>query len=120
VADFRELRVYQEAFDLAVDIYTRARKFPSLEARVVVSQLRRSALSVPLNIAEGHGRRVSQKDFTHFVAVAIGSVNETLVLLDFALRMGYFKEEEHRTFCERYTVLIKQLKSLFTKLRQNG
>jgi four helix bundle protein len=120
VADFRELRVYQEAFELALAVYVRARRFPPKESAVVVSQLRRAALSVALNVAEGYGRRVSQKDFTHFVTLAIGSVNETEVLLDFALRLEYLSKAEHAEFIDKYTVLLRRLKALFTKLRQNS
>ena len=117
--DFRELKVYEEAFELAVDVYKRARKFSSGESAELVSQLRRTALSVALNLAEGHGRRVSQKDFLRFITMAIGSVNETMVLLDFALRLEYLEASEYRRYEEQYTILIKRLKALYGKLRQN-
>ena len=117
VSDFRALEVYQDAFDLALAGYKRARRFPSREAVDVVLQLRRSALSVVLNIAEGHGRRTSQKDFMRFISIAVGSANETMVLLEFAHRLGYLKGCEHEEYDEKYTVLVKRLKALYSKLR---
>ena len=118
-ADFRRLKVYQEAFELALAVYNRVRGFPVKEGGELTAQLRRSALSAVTNVAEGYGRRVSQKDFAHFINIAIGSVNETMVLLEFAQCLGYFRESERIVFDKRYTLLVKRLKSLYKRLRSN-
>jgi four helix bundle protein len=118
VENFRGLKVYKDSFDLALAIYQRARKFPWKEAGELVSQLRRAALSIPLNVAEGYGRRVSQKDFTRFVTMAIGSVNETMVLLEFAHRLGFLDAGEYKAFDDKYEILLRRLKALYARLRE--
>ena len=71
----RDLIVWQKGMDLSVDVYRLTKSFPPDELYSLVSQLRRSASSIPANIAEGRGR-YSEKDFAHFVSVARGSVME--------------------------------------------
>ena len=76
ITSHRELIVWQKSMDLAVLVYQLSQKFPSNELYRVVSQMTRSAASVPANIAEGHARG-SRKDYSHFLSIAKGSLMET-------------------------------------------
>lgn len=79
---FKELVVWQKAYQLALSIYQRAESFPQYEQYGLTSQIRRAAVSVPANIAEGHERQY-RKEYLQFLSVAKGSLGEleTLLLL---------------------------------------
>ena len=89
--DYKKIKAWMLADDLAVDIYKISRNFPREELYAMTSQIRRAAYSVPANIAEGAGRRTI-KDYLHFLDIAKGSLNETAGCL-----MGLIKyiEKEH-------------------------
>lgn len=70
--DFKNLKVWQKGIKLVVDIYKTSKKFPQEELYGLTSQMRRSAISVPSNIAEGCGRN-SDKDFNRFLEISLGS-----------------------------------------------
>lgn len=69
--------------------------FPKEEIYGITSQLRRSALSVPLNIVEGYARN-NKKEFKNFLRIALGSLTETEYLLSFCLRLGYLKDAQYK------------------------
>ena len=85
---FRDLRVWQRSMDLMVSCYQVSRAFPRDERFGLTSQLRRAAVSVPSNIAEGNGRW-HRGDYIHHVSMAKGSVNEVESLLLAADRLGF-------------------------------
>ncbi len=89
---FRELVAWQKAMDLAVDVYEFSRQFPSEEKFGLTSQIRRAGVSVPSNIAKGHGRRTS-KDIANFLWMANGSLGEIETQALLAVRLGYASEE---------------------------
>jgi four helix bundle protein len=78
---------------LAGDVYRLSAQFPKHETYGLASQIQRSAVSVPSNIAEGHGRN-SPKEFNHFLGVASGSLAELETQLMLAQQFGYLKEDE--------------------------
>lgn len=82
--------------DLVVAVYELTKLFPKEETYGLISQLRRAAVSVPSNIAEGAADR-SHDQFRNFLAIAIGSLNEINTQLELALRIGYLQREEHDT-----------------------
>jgi four helix bundle protein len=73
--DFRDLEVWQVAHEMALMIYAMTRRFPDYERYGITSQLRRSAVSVASNIAEGRGRR-TDAEFARFLHIAMGSLSE--------------------------------------------
>lgn len=73
--------------------YDAAKKFPPEERYALADQLRRAASSVPSNIAEGNGR-ASNKDYAHFLAIARGSLYETITQIDLAKSLGYIDDSE--------------------------
>jgi four helix bundle protein len=88
----RELIVWQAAMDLLVECYRIAAKLPELERYGLASQLRRAAVSIPSNIAEGHGR-ASRGDFVRFIAIANGSLREVQTQLEAIIRLQYLAPE---------------------------
>jgi four helix bundle protein len=85
---FRELQVWQKAMQLTIAIYQLTRSFPRDELYGLTGQLRRAAISVPSNIAEGHGR-LSNREFTQFLSIARGSLRELQTLLEIAQALGF-------------------------------
>lgn len=88
---YRDLIAWQKAKRLALDIYVCTREFPKHETYGLVSQMRRAAVSVPSNIAEGKGRR-SHKELVQFLYRARGSLLELETQLDIAHELGYVNE----------------------------
>jgi four helix bundle protein len=92
IKSYRDLVAWQKAMDLVTSVYQVSERFPGHERFGLVSQIRRAAVSVPSNIAEGHGRR-TKSDFVHFLDVARGSANEVQTQLLIAERLGYVGQE---------------------------
>ena len=91
--NYRALIAGQRAMDFVVHVYRVSNSFPADERFGLTSQLRRSATSVPSNIAEGEGR-FSKPDFKRFLSIAHGSLRESETQLLIALRLGYIDEKE--------------------------
>ena len=109
----QDLTVYQKALDLVVTIYNVTKKFPSEEKFSLTSQIRRSAVSVPSNIAEGAARK-SKKDFTRFLYISLGSLAELETQIEISRRLNFISEiketEESVVYIRR--MLLKLIKSL--------
>jgi four helix bundle protein len=95
-ASFRDLVAWQKAMALAEEVYAVTCEFPSEERYGLIAQLRRCAVSIPSNIAEGHGR-VTARDFQHFLAQARGSVLELQTQLILSSRLGFGNVDAVRT-----------------------
>src|SRR4051794_16203443 len=94
VRSYRDLVVWQKAIELAVGCYSLTKSFPRSEIFGLSSQLQRAAVSVAINIAEGHGRN-GPREFLHFLSNSRGSLRETETLLIISNRVGYSKTETH-------------------------
>jgi len=92
MARYRDLIIFRKADDLAFQIYCLTKSFPKEEMFGITSQIRRAALSIPANIVEGHSRK-SDKEFRHFINIALGSLAETEYLFNFSRRLGYHQKE---------------------------
>lgn len=90
----RNLLAWQKAMDLALSVYQITGNFPREEIYGLTSQLRRAAVSVPSNIAEGAADRTKQQ-FSNFLSNAIGSLNEIDTQLELAFRLGYLKAHDY-------------------------
>jgi four helix bundle protein len=115
IHNFKELQVWQKSIDLAVFAYELTAKFPKEEKFGLVSQIQRSAVSVPLNIAEGCGR-VSSKELQHFLSVSMGSSFEMETQMILANRFGYISEQELTVFSNSSTPIQKMLFGFYNKL----
>jgi four helix bundle protein len=91
---FYRLEVWQLGMNLVDFVYVITKNFPSEEKFSLLSQIRRAAVSVPLNIAEGSAKR-SKKDFASFVRIALGSLMEVMTCLEISLRQWYITKEQH-------------------------
>jgi len=108
--NFEKLEVYQESLILSDEIYKMTKKFPSKEVFGLTSQLRRAAVSIPVNIAEGSSRH--KKEFKHFLLIARGSCYECVALIDIAKRQNYITETKASNLYDELTVLSKRINSL--------
>ena len=89
--NFEKLDVYKKSGDFVNHIYSITKKFPQEETFALTSQLRRAAVSILLNIAEGSAR--SKKDFSRFIDIARGSVFECVAILQICLQQDYIDEK---------------------------
>jgi four helix bundle protein len=86
----RDLVAWQKAMELVVEIYRVTKGFPKDELYGLTSQLRRAAVSIPSNLAEGYGRN-SWKDFQRFIGLALGSLLEVETQLEISNKLGYLR-----------------------------
>ena len=112
---YKKLMVYSRAVDFVAHVYDLLKHFPKEEQYALCDQLRRAAVSIPSNIAEGMGRR-SAKDRAHFVEISYGSLLEVNCQMDVARRLGYINEEEHKTIDSESIELAKMLSGLRASL----
>jgi four helix bundle protein len=104
---YSDLEVWQAAMDLAEDVYRTTKAFPKEELYTLTSQLRRAAVSVPSNIAEGKGRS-SEKDLIQFLNYSRGSLFEIETQIALARRLGYI-DAEHAQCLLHQTARVGQL-----------
>ena len=88
IKSYRDFEVWQKSMDFVEDVYKALSKFPKEERYGICDQIRRAAVSIPSNIAEGFGRD-SNTDFAHFLTIARGSLYETMTQLQIAVDLGY-------------------------------
>ena len=115
IQSYRDLEVYKRSYELALDIHRLSFTLPETEKYELSSQIRRAAVSIPLNIAEGYGRKDSKAEFKHFLRNALGSCNEVRVLIDMLKDLGYLEEKINVSLEEEYDILGKQLNQLIKK-----
>ena len=118
MAGYRDLKVWQMAMKLAEEAYRLTAKFPKHETYGLASQVQRAAVSIPSNIAEGHGRN-SRKEFHHFLGISLGSLAELETQLALAQRFAYLTEDELDTSLQLADEIAKMLKGLQKSLTSN-
>ncbi len=111
VESYRDLIVWQKAMDLVVAIYRETDGWPSSEKFGLIQQLRRCAVSVPSNIAEGQGRR-NDREFVQFLRFAHGSLREAETQITLAQRLGYCSDESETRLLERTAEIGRLLQGL--------
>ena len=90
--DYKKIQVWQRSHQLVLEMYEITNRFPKEELFGLVSQIKRSASSIPANIAEGCGRN-SNKDFAHFLNISLGSLNEVTYFVLLAKDLKYINLE---------------------------
>ena len=113
MSDYRELTVWQKAMELVVCIYRYTKKFPTDERHGLTSQMRRAAVSIPSNIAEGSRRK--GKGTGHFLIISFGSASELETQLEISKRLEYGTEVD-REACE---VLLSEVLRMLNKMTAN-
>ncbi len=111
IQSFRDLRVWQRGMEVVESVYRATQSFPRQELYGLTSQLRRAAVSIPANIAEGHCRQ-HIKEYLNFLSIAQGSIAELETELEIACRLKYIASDDLKLFLVQLTVLAKQLRSL--------
>jgi four helix bundle protein len=115
-SSFQDLRIWQEAMDLTERVYRATSDFPKQETYGLSSQMRRAAVSVPSNIAEGKGHR-SDPEFVRFLFHARGSLLELQTQILIARRLNYLSEERANELCGRVDNIARGLNALINKFR---
>jgi four helix bundle protein len=111
VRRFNDLIAWQKAMDLVEDVYRLTKLFPKDELFGLTSQLRRAAVSIPSNIAEGQSRR-SSKEFIQFLSIAQGSLAEVETQVLIATRLQYISEDPSKVVLEKTAELGRILNGL--------
>ena len=116
---YKELQIYQRGYEAAKACYRMTEDYPEDEIYGVTNQIRRAALSIPLNIAEGFAKRESQSEFKRYLMMAIGSANEMQVLIDFSYDLGYMGNEKYEKAKKEYEEIGKMISSFVKALKNN-
>ena len=118
-SSFRDLRVWQDAMKLTAEIYKATAGFPKHEVYGLSQQLRRAAVSVPSNIAEGKGHK-SNKEFSHFLVHARGSLLELETQLLIAEELEYLSREQGQRLAETAEKVGRSLSGLINSLHESA
>ncbi len=113
--DFRDLHVWERSHQLTLAIYAETLKFPREELYGLTSQIRRRAVSVGANIAEGCGK-TGNNEFQRYLQIAAGSASELDYELFLAKDLGYLPKTDHARIAEELSQIRKMLSSLLRKL----
>jgi four helix bundle protein len=113
--DFKGLKVWEKAHQLVKEIYVVTRNFPDDERFGLTSQLRRAAVSIPSNVAEGCGRE-SQREFARFLSISAGSSSEVEYQLLLAFDINYLEQEQYLQLNNNIIEIKRMLNSFIKKL----
>lgn len=113
--NYENLEVWKKGMDLVQEVYQITKQFPDIERFGITSQITRAAVSIPSNIAEGAGRN-SNKDFVHFLSIALGSAYELDTQMTLCKRIGYIYEEQYNTINNLIHDLQRMLINLQAKI----
>lgn len=114
IRSYRDLRVWQGAMDFVVRLYAVTESFPKSEAFGLTNQMRRAAVSIPSNIAEGHSR--TRQEYGRFLRIARGSLAELETQLELAHRIGYLTPSQYHELVTDLSTIGKQLTKLIKKI----
>jgi len=117
IRGFKDLKVWQKGLDIAEQCYFLTKRFPKEELYGMVQQIRRSAASIPANIAEGYGRKHT-KEYVRFLTIAQGSLNELETHLILSSRVGLCKTQDTEVIMTLLQEESRMLVSLMKKLEQ--
>lgn len=119
VKTYRDLEVWQRAMSLVEMVYSLTETFPDSERFGLTSQMRRSAVSIPANLAEGHGRS-HRREYLHHVSFARGSLCELETLLILSARLGYADDGRSKDvwrLCQETGMMLNRLLSALREAR---
>lgn len=109
--DFKNLKVWQKGLSLVINIYKLTKEFPNEELYGITSQMRRSAISIPSNIAEGSGRNTS-KEFNRFLDISLGSSFELETQILIAYELEYLSKNNFNSAIEKIQEVQKMINGL--------
>lgn len=106
---YREMIVWQKSVDLVTIIYSKTKKFPNEELYGLTNQIRRSAISIPSNIAEGFGRN-SKNDFKRFLQISMGSIFELQTQLEIVRNLQFLPDDNYKKVFD----LTREIEAMLT------
>ena len=113
---FRKLVVWQKSMDLVTQIYSDLQDFPATELYALTSQIKRSATSIPSNIAEGYGRE-GKKDYLRFLNIALSSLFELQTQLEIAYNLNFLNKEKFTNLYDNSREIERMLTSFIRKIK---
>ena len=116
---FRDLQIWRKSMELTVDIYRLTKAFPREESFGLTAQLRRSAISIPSNVAEGHGR-MNPREFRRFLLIARGSNSELQTQLELAVALRLADPQSVKNALSLSSDVENMLFALLNRLRNNS
>lgn len=118
IKSYRDLIVWQKSMKLVVEVYRLTDTFPKSELYGIVSQIRRSAVSIPSNIAEGK-QRGTRKEYRQFLIIAFGSAAELDTQLEISREIGFCSIQDCTKICVLLDEVSRMLNTLVTKLEKS-
>jgi len=115
ISNFRDLDVWKRGKSIVVEIYKLTKRFPKDELYGLTSQMRRAAVSIPSNIAEGFSR-YHQKEYVQFLYIALGSCSELETQIEISYELNYCTEPAKESLLEELNRESRMLRSLIKKL----
>jgi four helix bundle protein len=116
INSYKDLFIWQKSMLLVMNIYEITRDFPNSEIYGLTSQLRRSAISIPSNIAEGYGRK-STNDYKRFLQISVGSLYELQTQIEIAFNLKYLGKQKHQEIIDLSIEIDKMLYSIIQKIK---
>jgi len=114
---YQDLQVWKKSMDLVEEVYALVKNFPDDEKFGLISQIRRCAVSIPSNIAEGSGGN-SKKEFAQFLSIVAGSLFELNTQIQISQRVGYIEIEKQEELASDIDEIHRMLFGLITSLKQ--
>jgi len=119
IKNYKNLVVWQKSVELVVAVYETTEQFPKSEIYGLTSQMRRAAVSIPSNIAEGR-RRSSKKDFCHFLIISFGSGSELETQIEIVKRLPFGKKCSFKTVDALLDEVMRMLNKMTATLQANS
>lgn len=118
INSYKDLQVWQKAIQLVTDVYMLTKSFPKDEVYALTSQIRRAAISIPSNIAEGQSKR-STKDYIRFLNIAYGSCAELETQLCISTNLHYATSEQTQSLSEKGSEIGRMINGLINSLENS-
>ena len=115
IRDFRDLDIWKKGIEIVKDVYEIVEKFPKQEFYGLVSQVQKSAISIPSNIAEGFNR-FHNKEYKQFLYIALGSCAELETQIEIASELKYINDENKKDILEKINHESRMLTNLIKKI----
>ena len=115
IKSYKDLEVYKRSYRMCIKMYEAANQLPEDERYGLISQIKRASTSIPLNIAEGYGKKQKIAEFKRFLLMSLGSCNEMAVLLDMCKDLGFMKALDHEMYEKEYEEIGKMLNKLISR-----